>query len=199
MKTLVAAAFAVLIGLSTASAQRVWKADLAHSQVKCSVTHLVIAEVTGKFNDFEVTLTQPGNDDFAGGTIEATIKMASINTDNEGRDRHLRSDDFFNAEKFPFMTFKSTKIEKTSAKKYTISGNLTIRDVTKPVVLDATYMGEVKDPRGNIKSGFKATTSINRFDYGVKWDKKIESGGLVVGETVDITLLMEFALQKPAK
>lgn len=195
MRYITAAAIALLIAISPASAQRVWKADLSHSQVKFSVTHLVIAEVTGKFNDFEVTLTQPGKDDFAGSRIEATIKMASIDTDNEMRDKHLRSDDFFNAEMYPIMTFKSTKIEKAGAKNYTITGDLTIRDVTRPVVLDATYMGEVKDSRGTVKSGFKATTSINRFDYGVKWDKKIEAGGLVVGETVNITLLMELALQ----
>ncbi|HSQ75871.1 MAG TPA: YceI family protein [Bacteroidota bacterium] len=195
MRQITAAVFALLFALSPAYAQRVWKTDLSHSQVKFSVTHLVIAEVTGKFNDFEVTLTQTGKDDFAGSSIEATVKMASIDTDNETRDNHLRSDDFFNAEKYPVMSFKSTKIEKTGEKMYKITCTLTIRDVTRTVVLDTRYMGEVKDPRGTMKSGFKATTSINRFDYGVKWDKKIEGGGLVVGETVDITLLMEFALQ----
>ncbi len=195
MRQILAAVFALLFTLSPAHAQRVWKTDLSHSQVKFSVTHLVIAEVTGKFNDFEVTLTQTGKDDFAGSSLEATITMASIDTDNETRDKHLRSDDFFNAETYPVMTFKSAKIEKTGEKTYKITGDLTIRDVTRTVVLDTRYMGEVKDPRGTMKSGFKATTSINRFDYGVKWDKKIEAGGLVVGETVDITLLMELALQ----
>lgn len=195
MREITAAVFALLFTLAPAHAQRVWQTDLSHSQVKFSVTHLVIAEVTGKFNDFDVTLTQTGKDDFAGSRIDATIRMASIDTDNESRDKHLRSDDFFNAEKYPLMTFKSTKIEKTGEKTYKITGELTIRDVTRTVVLDTRYMGEVKDPWGNLKSGFKATTSINRFDYGVKWDKAIETGGLVVSETVDITLLLEFALQ----
>jgi polyisoprenoid-binding protein YceI len=172
-----------------------WKQDAAHSQVKFSVTHLVISEVTGGFKDFDVTLTQ-GDADFAGSTVEATIKTASVNTENDTRDKHLRSDDFFNAEKFPLITFKSTAFEKTGKDTYAIKGDLTIRDVTKPVVLETKYLGQVTDPWGNLKVGFKATCSINRLEYGVRWNKGIETGGLVVSDKVDLTFLMELQKQK---
>jgi polyisoprenoid-binding protein YceI len=183
-------------GLVAVDAQAtVWKQDPVHSQVKFGVTHLVISEVDGNFKDFDVTLSQL-NPDFSGSTLEANIKTASISTDNDMRDKHLRSDDFLNAEKFPSITFKSTSFEKTGDNEFKISGNLTIRDVTKPVVLTAKFMGELTDARGVTKAGFKATGSISRFDYGVKWNKAVEAGGLVVSDKVDITLLMEMQKQK---
>ncbi len=193
--------FALALGLTVtaATAQIVWKQDAAHSQVKFSVSHLVIAEVTGTFNDFDVTLTQKKSGDFAGSVLEATINTASVDTDNERRDKHLQSDDFLNAAKFPMISFKSTSFEKTGEGTYTISGSLTIRDVTKTVVLDVRYNGEVKDPWGNIKTGFKATTSIDRFDYGVRWNKAIEAGGLVAGNEIEITLLLELQKQEKAQ
>jgi polyisoprenoid-binding protein YceI len=172
-----------------------WKQDQAHSQVKFSVTHLVISEVEGTFKDFDVTLTQNGAE-FAGSTLEASIKTASVTTENEMRDKHLKSDDFFNAEKYPTMLFKSNAFEKTGENTYRITGTLTIRDVTKPIVLEAKFLGQVTDPWGNQKAGFKATGSINRFDYGIKWNKAVEAGGLVVSDKVDITLLMELQKQK---
>jgi polyisoprenoid-binding protein YceI len=190
----IALTFAVLAGISYAQAS-VWKQDNAHSRVNFSVTHMVISEVTGGFKEFDVTLTQ-GKDDFSGSSLEATIKTASINTENEMRDKHLRSDDFLNAEKFPAITFKSTSFEKTGENTFKITGDLTIRDVTKPVVLEAKYLGQVADGRGGTKAGFKATGSINRFDYGVKWNKAIEAGGLIVSDKVDLTFLMELQKQK---
>jgi polyisoprenoid-binding protein YceI len=186
----------ILLAVSVSSAQTVWVDDPAHSQVSFSVAHLVIAEVTGRFKDFTVTLQQTAKDDFAGSILEATIKTASVDTENEGRDKHLRSDDFFNAEKFPEIMFKSTAIEKSGTDTYKVSGDLTIRDITKPVVFETRYTGQVKDPWGNLKIGFKATASVNRFDYGLKWDKALETGGLVAGDVVDITLLMEMAQRK---
>ncbi len=190
----IAVAFALLGSVGSAQAN-VWKQDNAHSRVNFSVTHMVISEVTGGFKDFDVTLTE-GKDDFSGSTLEATIKTASINTENEMRDKHLRSDDFLNAEKYPVISFKSTSFEKTGENTYKITGNLTLRDVTKPVVLEAKFLGQVADGRGNLKAGFKATTSINRFDYGVKWNKEIEAGGLIVSDKVDLTFLMELQKQK---
>jgi len=177
MNRLLSAALGLTLVASGASAETTWKLDNAHSAVKFSVTHMVIAEVPGNFREFDVTFTQKGSTDFAGSSLAATIKTASINTDNEGRDKHLRSDDFFNAEKFPAITFKSTSFEKTGTDTYIIKGELTIRDVTKPVVLTGRYTGTVKDPWGNTKIGFKATTAINRFDYGLKWNKALEAGG----------------------
>lgn len=177
--------------VSGSSSAQTWQLDKAHSQVTFSVAHLVIAEVSGRFTDFEVNYTQ-AKDDITSATIEAKIKTASIHTDNENRDKHLRSDDFLNAEKFPEMTFKSKSIEKVGDKEYRIHGDLTIRDVTKPVVLNATHAGDVTDPWGNVKRAFKATTKFNRFDYGVKWNTAIETGGLVAGETIYVSLAMQF-------
>ena len=173
----------------------VWVADKAHSEVKFSVSHMVIAEVTGRFKEFDVTVQQKG-DSFTDSYVEAVIKTNSIDTEVENRDKHLRSDDFLNAEKYPEMTFKSTSIEKTGRNTYKINGDLTIRDITKPVVLDALFRGEIKDGRGNLKRGFKATTVINRFDFGANWNKTLETGGLIAGEDVEITLLMEFNQKK---
>lgn len=186
---------ASLLATSGNAQMTTWSLDKFHSQVKFSVSHLVIAEVTGRFTDFHVKFQHPG-DDFTKANIEATIKTASISTDVEKRDNHLRSDDFLNAEKYPVITFKSNSIEKTGEDTYGIKGDLTIREVTKPVVLDTKFNGTIKDPRGNIKAGFKATTTINRFDYGVKWNAATEAGGLVAGKEVEITLLMEFSKNK---
>ncbi len=196
MQRVALAVVTLMLAITGATAQITWKLDNAHSAVRFSVTHMVIAEVPGHFREFDVTFTQKDPADFAGSSLSATIKTASITTDNEGRDKHLRGDDFFNADMYPTITFTSTSFEKTGTDTYTVKGTLTIRDVTKPVVLHARYTGTVKDPWGNTKIGFKATTAINRFDFGVKWNKAIEAGGLVVGETVDITLLMEFAQAK---
>ncbi|HOK98475.1 MAG TPA: YceI family protein, partial [Bacteroidales bacterium] len=115
-----------------------------------------------------------------------------INTDNEMRDNHLKGDDFFNAAKFPKMTFKSKSFKKVSGNKYELVGDLTIRDVTKTVKFDVTYGGTAKDPYGNIKAGFKASAVINRFDYGLKWNALTEAGGAVVGNEVNVSLKLEF-------
>lgn len=194
MKTLVFVLSALVLSLGVAEAQT-WKADLAHSRVGFSVTHMLIAEVDGRFTQFDVTLNQ-GKEDFSGSTIEAKIKTASVTTENETRDKHLRSDDFFNVEKYPEIQFKSTSFEKTGDRAYKITGDLTIRDVTKNVTLEAKYLGGVTDARGNTRIAFRATTTINRFDFGVKWDRKLDAGGLIVSENVDITLNLELTKQQ---
>lgn len=191
MKTPVGALL-LLIATSSVMTASSWKMDKAHSMVNFSVAHLVISEVTGNFTDFDVTMSA-SKDDLSDAWIETTIKTASINTDNEKRDGHLKSDDFLNAEKFPDIRFKSLSMEKTGEDTYRLTGSLTIRDVTKTVVLDTKYRGTIKDPWGNTKVAFKATTTIKRFDYGLKWNAAVETGGLVAGEDVEITLIMEFA------
>jgi polyisoprenoid-binding protein YceI len=185
--------FVLLFGLTVASAQT-WKSDLSHSRVEFTVTHLMISEVTGRFTQFDATLQQ-GKEDFTDSKIETTIKTASVSTDNEGRDKHLRSDEFFNAEKFPEMKFTTTSFEKTAKDSYRITGQLTMRDVTKEVVLEAKFLGSLSDPRGT-RAGFKATGTINRQDWGVKWNRNLDNGGVVVSDNVIITLLMEFIQQK---
>src|SRR5712692_49431 len=166
-----------------------WKADKNHSYVAFTVKHLVISEVTGKFKDFDISLTS-SKEDFTDAVIEASIKVKSIDTGVEARDNHLRTDDFFNAEKFPEITFKSTSIEKVGDNLYKITGNLTIRDVTKKVTFDAVDNGTIK-MGNNIRSAWKASLSINRFDYGVKWNRTLEMGGLVAGDVVNITINLE--------
>ena len=185
-----AVALVVALLFSTAAHPATWRPDKAHSEVRFSVSHMVISEVSGRFNDFDVTLHQPG-EDFSDSKVEATIKTASIDTGNERRDKHLRSDDFLNAEHYPDMIFKSTDFKKTGNDTYEIAGDLTIRDVTEPVVLHAKFNGRITDARGTSRVAFKATATINRFDFGVKWNKSIDSGGLVAGENIDITLVME--------
>jgi polyisoprenoid-binding protein YceI len=118
------------------------------------------------------------------------VDVNSINTDDANRDKHLKSDDFFNAEKFPAMKFQSTSFTPAGGNKYKLAGNLTIRDVTKPVVFDVTYGGTVTT-QGKTKLGFKAKTSIDRFDYNLKWNKATEAGGLVVSKDVDLTVNVE--------
>ncbi|MBM4170011.1 MAG: YceI family protein [Ignavibacteria bacterium] len=168
-----------------------WKLDKGHSNVMFTVTHLVISEVMGRFNDFDVTL-RTSKDDFSDAAVEAVVQVGSIDTDNERRDGHLKSDDFFNAESFPTMKFAATKFEKVGERSYKITGNLTIRDVTKSVTFDAVNLGTVKSEQMGTRTGWKATAKINRFDYSLKWNRAIEAGGLVVGQDVTITLNLQF-------
>ena len=190
----VAIALGLLIS-TTVNAQTKWSLDNAHTGVKFTVTHLVISEVEGSFKSFSGSMTA-SKPDFTDAQIDFSVDIASINTDNEMRDKHLKSDDFFNAEKFPKMTFKSISMKKINDKKYELTGNLTIRDVTKKVKFDVNYGGTAKDPYGNIKSGFKATTVINRLEYGLKWNTLTEAGGAMVGSDVTIVINAEFAQQK---
>jgi len=195
MKKLILATVAfALISASSFAQTQTWKPDKVHSRIGFSVTHLVISQVEGKFNDYDVTLTTDAKGKPE--KVEADIKVASITTDNEARDKHLKSDDFFAAEKYPELTFVSKSIKATGKNTYKITGDLTMRGVTKTVTLDTKFNGEIKDPWGNSKSGWVATTTVNRFDYGLQWNKAIETGGLVVGKNVDISLNLEFGLQK---
>ena len=172
-----------------------WKLDKAHSQVTFSVTHMVISEVTGAFREFDITFSSD-KEDLTDTKVDAIIKTKSIDTGNERRDNHVRSDEFLNAEKYPEMKFKSNKVEKTGQDTYKITGDLTIRDVTKSVVLETKYKGSIKDPMGNTRIAFKAATTIDRFEFGTTWNKAIETGGLVAGKDIEVTLLMEFTKPK---
>jgi polyisoprenoid-binding protein YceI len=166
-----------------------WTLDKAHTTVKFSVTHMVVSETEGTFKvvDGSMENTKP---DFSDAKIAFTVDVNSIDTDNENRDKHLKSDDFFAAEKYPQMKFESTSFVPQGNSKYKLNGNLTIRDVTKPVSFDVTYGGSINTQRG-AKIGFKASTTINRFDYNLKWDRATETGGLVVSKEVEITVKAE--------
>jgi len=194
MKKLLLIAVAALVQ-AVSFGQVKWNVDNVHSSVKFSVPHLVISEVEGSFKKFSGTLTS-AKPDFTDAAINFTADVNSINTDNEMRDKHLKSDDFFNAAQYPEMTFKSTSFKKLSGNKYELYGNLTIRNTTKPVKFDVVYGGTAKDGYGNTKAGFKATTVINRFDYNLKWNNLTEAGGATVGKDVTLDLKLEFGQAK---
>jgi polyisoprenoid-binding protein YceI len=174
-----------------AVAQTTWTVDKGHSKIGFSATHMVVAETEGVFKDFDIKVSSK-TADFNGADVEFTAKVASLNTDNEKRDAHLKSDDFFNAEKYPEIKFKGTLVKEGAG--YKLKGNLTIRDVTKPVTYDVTYGGTAK-AFGGEKAGFKFTGKLDRFDYGLKWDKTIEAGGLVVGKEIEILCKVELNKQ----
>jgi len=182
-------AFAALMLNTNLSAQTKWTLDKTHSSVRFSVSHMVVSEAEGTFKSWNGTVenTKP---DFTDAKIAFTIDVSSINTDNENRDNHLKSPDFFDAQKFTTIKFESTSMQALGDNKYKLNGNLTIKDVTKPVTFDVTYGGSITGQRGT-KAGFKATTTINRFDYNLKWDRATETGGLVVGKDVEITVKIE--------
>lgn len=172
-----------------------WGLDKGHSNVRFTVDHLVVSEVEGTFKMFNGTIDAPSAD-FNNAKINFTVDVNSINTDDEKRDGHLKSDDFFNAEKFPQMKFTSTSFKKVKGNMYTLEGDLTIRDVTKRVKFAVVHGGVIRDPWGNTKAGFKASGKINRKDFGLKWGALTETGGAVVGDDVNMVINTEFAQQK---
>lgn len=187
--------FVLALSQVTLFGQVKWNLDNSHSSVRFTVTHLVISEVEGTFKTFTGSISAP-KPDFTDASIDFTVDVNSINTDNEMRDNHLKAPDFFDAAKFPKMTFKSTSFKKVSGNKYELIGNLTIRDVTKSVKFDVTYGGTVKDPYGNTKAGFKAATTISRSAFGLTWNALTEAGGAVVSDEVAISVKLEFAQAK---
>ena len=171
-----------------------YKVDAAHSEVTFKVKHLMITNVTGHFGKFDATLTAD-KEDFTDAKVSSEADVDSVTTNNEQRDGHLKSDDFFNAEKFPKMSFESTSIAKKDDEHYTLEGNLTIRDVTKPVKLDVVYGGTMTDPWGQTKAGFEITGKINRKDYGLKWTAVTEAGGIVVSDDVRLNVQVQMIKQ----
>jgi polyisoprenoid-binding protein YceI len=156
---------------------------------------MVVSEVEGYFKTYTGKVVT-NSADFNGANIDFSVDVNSINTDNTDRDKHLMSDDFFNAEKYPKMTFKSTSFKKISGNKYELVGDLTIRDVTKKVTFEVTFGGIAKDPWGNTKAGFKAKGKINRKDYKLMWNVLTEAGGMVVSDEVEIVINLELAQAK---
>lgn len=170
-----------------------WNLDKSHSEINFKVKHMMITNVTGSFTDFDVN-AQAETDDFSSAEISFTARTASVNTANEQRDGHLKSADFFDVEKFPELRFKSTSFSKKSGDLYTLSGDLTIKDVTRPVVLNVEFGGINTDPWGNVKAGFSLAGVINRKDFGLGWNATLETGGVLVGE--EVKLLAEIQLAK---
>ncbi|RKH21424.1 polyisoprenoid-binding protein [Corallococcus sp. CA047B] len=173
-------------------AQTLWNIDTTHTGIHFSVRHMVVAKVRGSFQKFSGTLTLDEQDPTAS-SVSVSIEAASIHSGVEQRDNHLRSPDFFDVEKFPAITFQSTKVEKASGDGLRVTGNLTIRGITREVVLEAEQLGVAKDPWGNTKAAFEAKTSINRSDFGLTWNQALEAGGVLVGEKIEIALEVQAA------
>lgn len=168
-----------------------WKIDPAHSEINFKVKHLVVSTVRGSFNKFDATI-ETGKDDFSDAKIKFEADVNSISTRNEQRDAHLKSADFFDAGNLPKMIFESTSVKKTSDFEMQVTGNLTLRGVTKEITLNVIYNGIVSG-FGDIKvAGFEVTGKLNRFDYGLQWNALTEAGGVVVSNEVKIEILAEF-------
>jgi len=172
-----------------------WRLDPSHSEISFTVKHLMITKVRGTFGTFDITIVTAENP--LDSTIEATVDMASVNTGVEARDNHLRTSDFFLIEEHPTMTFTSTSFDgDLAAGDFSITGDLTLRGVTQPVVLTGEFGGVIEDSYGNTKAGASASTKINRQDFGVSWNTTLEAGGVTLGDVVTITLELQVVLQK---
>ena len=172
-----------------------WIIDEVHSKIRFLARHMVISEVEGQFNKFDFKLRNEG-DDLTTSDIELIIDTQSIDTRNKDRDNHLRSADFFDAENYPKIKFESNSIKKINNENYKLTGNLTIKDITKPIELDVTYGGQIKDPWGNTRAGFNVKGTLNRFDYGLKWNNLLETGGAMVGKNINIVCDIEVIKQE---
>jgi polyisoprenoid-binding protein YceI len=169
-----------------------WNMDPAHSAAEFKVKHMMIAHVRGKFSGLSGVL-KLDETDYTHSAVEASIPAASLTTGDAQRDGHLKSADFLDVEKFPVLTFKSTNIDSTGGADYSVTGDLTVHGVTKTVTLSVEDVSEpAKDPWGNQRIGLSGSTKINRKDFGLTWNSALESGGVLVGEEVTITLDVQF-------
>lgn len=177
------------------TATSTWTIDPVHSATEFAVKHLMVSTFKGHFRSLEGTVYLD-EETPANSSVTASVDVASIDTATPDRDAHLRSDDFFNAEKYPKMTFRSTRVEHVKDDRWNVIGELTIRDVTKEVVLDTEYEGRIVDPWGNERIGFTAQTELSRKGFGVRWNSVIEGGGVALGDKVRVTLNIEVIRQK---
>ena len=197
LKTLILAVLALTVGLATvdSAGAAIYTIDSAHSSVGFQIKHLAIAKVNGSFTDFGGTFEyEKGKAETW--SVEATIQLASVDTSNDNRDKHLKNPDFFDVETYPTMTFTSTGVKMESDTEGKLLGNLTMHGVTRAVELDLEFNGAVTDPWGNDKVGFSAYGEINRKDWGLNFNKTLDTGGLMIGENVKISLEIEAAKNK---
>lgn len=162
-----------------------WSLDPTHSELGFKIKHLMISNVSGSFTKFDVQ-TETSSDDFRDAQVVANVNVSSINTSNGQRDEHLRNADFFEVQTHPNLVFKSTKVEKLNSENFSLYGDLTIKDITKPVKLAVEFNGIAKDAWGNIKAGFTINGKINRKDFGITYNAVMETGGVMLGEEVKI-------------
>ena len=183
--------------MSPATTATKWALDPMHSEVQFKIKHLVISTVTGSFKTFQGSAQSEG-DDFENAKIEFTLDVDSVDTNQEQRDAHLKAEDFFNAAQYPQIKFQSTSFTKTGGSDYKLVGDLTVKDITKPVTLDVEYGGTAVDFYGNTKAGFEVTGKINRKDYGLSWGGITEAGAIVLGDDVKLFINVQFAKQAAA-
>lgn len=171
-----------------------WEIDSSHSSIQFTVRHLVIAKVRGQFSRWTGSLQVPAGD-FERASLDVAIDASSIDTGVADRDAHLRSGDFFDVEGHPEITFRSTGIKRAADDRLKVTGGLTIKGITRDVVLDVEVLGQARDPWGNERAAFSASTSIDRRDFGLTWNQVLETGGVMVGERIDITIDIEAVRQ----
>jgi polyisoprenoid-binding protein YceI len=171
-----------------------WNVDPSHSSLGFTVRHMVVSKTRGRFTRWSGQI-RFDPDDVTASSVEVTIDPASIDTADAQRDEHLRSADFLDVARFPTAAFRSSKVEDLGGDRYRIAGELTVHGATRPVVLEATYDGSGKDPWGGERAGFSATVTVDRKDFGLEWNKALETGGLLVGEKVELTLEIEAVKQ----
>jgi polyisoprenoid-binding protein YceI len=176
-----------------------WRIDPSHSQITFSVRHMMISNVRGRFENFTGTVEFDEQAPTTRSSVEVQIEAASINTRDERRDAHLKSADFLNAEKYPYLVFKSKRVEAIDAHRGRIIGDLTIRDVAKEVTLDVEYAGQSKSPWGAISAGFEARAKINRKDWGLNWNLALETGGVLVGDEIAVEIELEIVKEPEAQ
>jgi len=172
-----------------------WAMDPTHSEVHFKVRHLMVSNVSGQFKNFNATVETDG-DDMATAKVHFTADINSISTNNEQRDGHLKTGDFFDAENHPQLTFEGNRLEKVSGDHYKLHGALTMRGVTKDITLDAEYGGTMQDPWGNTRAGFSVNGKINRKDFGVSFSMVTETGGIALSDEVGISANAEFVKEK---
>jgi len=177
--------------MSIALTPGTWNLDLAHSEIGFTVRHAGISKVRGQFTDAAATLTVGGT--LADSSVEATVQTASFDSNDDNRDAHVKSAEFFDVEQFPHMTFKATGAA-GSPEQFTLAGELTIKDTTLPVTFDVEFGGMAVDPFGTTRAGFSATTQISRKAFGITWNAALEAGGVLVGDKVTIDVDAAFVL-----
>jgi polyisoprenoid-binding protein YceI len=190
------AALVVTLPLA-ADAADTFTIDATHSEVGFRIRHLV-SRVHGSFNDFDAEIAVD-LDNLDASSVRFTIQAASIDTGNEKRDQHLRSEDFFWVEKHPEISFTSTSIVKTGESTFDVTGTLTMRGTSREVTLPVTYHGRMTSPWGDTRAGFSTSTSIDRKDFGIVWNKALDAGGMVLGEEVDVEINLQAVLQQPSE
>jgi len=191
-KTAILTALVMVLGFGAVAAQGTYGIDAVHSNVTFKVRHLV-SKVSGEFTDFDGTIVADF-ENLDASRVEFSIRTASIDTKNEKRDGHLRSADFFDVEKYPEITFKSSKITKIDDDSFAVAGTLTLRGVSKEITLTVDFLGEVT-AMGGTRAGYELTTTVNRRDYGVSWNRPLDAGGFVLGDDVEIYIALELIKQ----